>query len=473
LKLGSNEESDQFIEHFWQVRNPDPDSPENPFKEEHYRRLAYSNEHFASGVPGWKTDRGHIYVVWGPPDEIESHPTGGTYDRPLWQGGGSTTTYAWELWRYRHLDELGDNVEFEFVDPSGSGEYHLARDPGEKDALLHVPGAGRSLSEMMNGGSKADRFMNANGTTLPAPIGGLPASQDQFAALDRYFRALRPPERLADLTTLVSSRIVGNPIHLGYNLDYLRVTSDSVMVPITLEIPNREIAYRDNHGVESATLHLYARITTPSGRLVGSFLEAISRDVPATLFEKTLEQTSIFQKSVPLSPGLYRLDVVVKDAQSGNIGVIDTALRVPRFADGTLEASTLILADKIESVPTSEIGLGPFVIGSYKVRPRVSREFSAAENLGFFLQLYNLERDEAIFKPSAKVTYTLRKNGDEVWRATEASDSMRQAGEQVTLYRLLPLSAFAPGAYKLEVKVLDRVSGQTVSREAEFRIKPR
>jgi hypothetical protein len=219
-------------------------------------------------------------------------------------------------------------------------------------------------------------------------------------------------------------------------------------------------------------LHLYARITTPSGRLVGSFLEAISRDVPATLFEKTLEQTSIFQKSVPLSPGLYRLDVVVKDAQSGNIGVIDTALRVPRFADGTLEASTLILADKIESVPTSEIGLGPFVIGSYKVRPRVSREFSAAENLGFFLQLYNLERDEAIFKPSAKVTYTLRKNGDEVWRATEASDSMRQAGEQVTLYRLLPLSAFAPGAYKLEVKVLDRVSGQTVSREAEFRIKP-
>jgi hypothetical protein len=420
--------------------------------------------------------------VWGPPDEIESHPTGGTYDRPLWQGGGSTTTYAWELWRYRHLGELGDNVEFEFVDPSGSGEYHLTRDPGEKDALLHVPGAGRSLSEMMNGGSKADRFMNANGSTLPAPIGGLPASQDQFSTLDRYFRALRPPEHLADLTALVSSRIVGHPIGLGYALDYLRVTSDSVMVPITLEIPNREIAYRDNHGVQSATLNLYARITTPSGRLVGSFAEAISRDVPATLFEKTLEQSSIFQKSVPLSPGLYRLDVVVKDAQSGNIGVIDAALRVPRFADGTsprgidaasfLEASTLILADKIESVPASEIGLGPFVIGPYKVRPRVSREFSAAENLGFFLQLYNLERDEAIQKPSVKVTYALRKNGDEVWSATEASDSIRQAGEQVTLYRLLPLLAFAPGAYKLEVKVLDRVSGQTVSRQAEFRIKP-
>ncbi len=473
LKLGTNEERDQFIENFWQKRNPDPDSLENSFKEEHYRRIAYSNEHFASGVPGWKTDRGHIYILWGPPDEIESHPTGGSYDRPMWQGGGSTTTYAWELWRYRHLQDLGDDLEFEFVDPTGSGEYHLTRDPGEKDALLHVPGAGVSVSEMMNGGSKAGRFSNSNGTTLPAPIGGVPASQDEFATLDLYFRAMRPPEHLKDLSAMVSSRVVGNPIHLDYALDYLRVTSDSVMVPITLQIPNREIAYRDNKGVQSATLNLYARITTPTGRLVQSFEEAISRDVPATLFQKTLEQSSIFQKSVPLSPGLYRLDVVVKDAESGNIGVIDTALRVPRFEDGTLGASTLILADKIEAVPAAQIGLGPFVIGPYRVRPRVSREFSAAENLGLFLQLYNLQRDQAIQKPSILVSYRLLKSGEQLWTATETSDSIRQNSEQVTLNRLIPLSAFAPGAYTLEVNVQDRVSGQSVSRETEFRIKPK
>lgn len=472
LKLGTNEERDQFIEHFWQIRNPDPDSPQNSFKEEHYRRIAYANEHFASGVPGWKTDRGHIYILWGPPDEIESHPTGGTYDRPMWQGGGSTTTYAWELWRYRHLDELGDNIEFEFVDPSGSGEYHLTRDPGEKDALLHVPGAGLSLSEMMNGGSKAGRFTNSNGTTLPAPIGGVPASQDEFATLDLYFRAMRPPEHLKDLTALVSSRIVGKQIHLDYALDYLRVTSDSVMVPITLQIPNREIAYRDNKGVQSATVNLYARITTPTGRLVQSFEESISRDVPATLFQKTLEQSSIFQKSVPLSPGLYRLDVVVKDAESGNIGVIGTALRVPRFEEGMLGASTLILADKIEAVPAAQIGLGPFVIGPYKVRPRVLREFTSSENLGLFLQIYNLQRDEAFQKPSVLVRYTLLKNGDQVWTTTEDSDSIRQNGEQVTLNRLVPLAAFAPGSYKLRVNVQDRVSSQTIVRETEFRIKP-
>jgi hypothetical protein len=324
---------------------------------------------------------------------------------------------------------------------------------------------------MMNGASKAGRFSNSNGTTLPAPIGSVPASQDEFATLDLYFRAMRPPEHLKDFTAIVSSRVVGNPIHLDYSLDYLRVTSNSVMVPITLQIPNREIAYRDNKGMHSPTLNLYARITTPSGRLVQTFEEAISRDVPSTLFQKTLEQSSIFQRAVPLGPGLYRLDVVVKDTESGNIGVIDTALRVPRFEDGTLGASTLILADKIESVPAAQIGLGPFVIGPYKVRPRTSREFSSAESLGLFLQLYNLQRDEALERPSVFVGYKILRKGEQIWAATETSDTIRQAGEQVTLNRLIPLAAFTPGPYILQVEVRDRVSGQTISREAEFQIK--
>ncbi len=471
LKLGSNEERDQFIEHFWQLRNPDPDSPENSAREGHYRRIAYANEHFASGVAGWRTDRGHIYILWGPPDEIESHPTGGTYDRPVWQGGGSTQTYAWELWRYRH-NELGDNIELEFVDPSGSGEYHLTRDPGEKDAFSHVPGVGLSTSEMLNGGSKADRFSNSNGTTLPAPIGGLPASQDEFATLDLYFRAMRPPEHLKDLTSFVSSRIIGNPIHMDYAVDFLRVTASSVLVPITLQIPNREIAYRDNKGVQSATLNLYARITSPSGQTVQTFEEVIARDIPASLFQKTLEQSSIFQKAVPLRPGLYRLDVVVKDAQSGNVGVIQTALRVPRFEDDTLGASTLILADKIESVRSSQLGLGPFVFGSLKVRPRLSHEFAASESLGLFLQLYNLQPDEALRKSNIQVTYKLVKNHEQLWEATETTDSIRQTGEQVTLNRSIPLAGFAPGSYTLEVTVRDRVSGQSLSRTADIQLKP-
>jgi GWxTD domain-containing protein len=472
LQLGTNEERDQFREHFWDLRNPDPELGENSFKEEHYRRIAYANEHFSSGIPGRKTDRGHIYILWGPPDEIETHPAGGTYDRPMWQGGGSTSTYPWEVWRYRHLDEIGENIELEFVDPSGSGEYHLTRDPGEKDALAHVPGAALSISEMMNGGSKAQRFSNSGGTTLPVPIGAVPRNMDEFESQDRYFRVMRPPEHLKDLTAIVSSRLIRNPLRIDYGVDYLRVTNDSVQVPITLQIPNREMVYRDNKGVQSATLNLYARISTPSGRVVQTFEEVISRDVPESLFEKTLQQSSIFQKAVPLGPGLYRLDVVVKDLQSGNVGVIGTALRVPRFENETLAASTLVIADQIEAVPTGRVGLGPFVFGSYKVRPRLSREFSVAENLGLFLQVYNLQSDEAIHKSSVYVTYRLQKDEREIWMTTESSDSIHQTGEQVTVSRLIPLSGFAPGRYTLEVVVRDRVSGQSITRQAEFVLKP-
>src|ERR1700721_4474625 len=194
VHLTTNEEREQFIEQFWQRRNPDPDSAENTFKEEHYRRIAYTNEHYASGIPGWKTDRGRIYIIWGAPDEIESHPTGGTYDRPMEKGGGSTTTYPWERWRYRYLEGIQENVELEFVDPSGSGEYHLTMDPSEKDALLHVPGAGLSLLEEMGMASQTDRFTRSDGTNLPTALGGTPSSLNEFTRLELYARVQRPPE---------------------------------------------------------------------------------------------------------------------------------------------------------------------------------------------------------------------------------------------------------------------------------------
>jgi GWxTD domain-containing protein len=325
LRLATNEEREQYIEEFWRRRNPDPDSPENGYREEHYRRIAYANERFSSGIPGWKTDRGHIYILWGPPDELESHPSGGTYDRPPEQGGGSTTTYPWELWRYRHLEDIGDNIELEFVDPSSSGEYHLTMDPGEKDALAKVPGAGPSIGEMLGRYTKAQRFTNTNGTTLPVPIGGLSAGMDEFDNVERYFKVQRPPEHFKDLAEMVSVRILRNQIHMDYRFDFLRVTHDSVLVPITLQVANRDLSFRGKAGVQSAVLNLYGRITTLSGRVVQTFEDVVSRDFPDSLFQSSVNLFSIYQKSVPLRSGLYRLDIVIKDAQSGNVGVIDAA----------------------------------------------------------------------------------------------------------------------------------------------------
>jgi GWxTD domain-containing protein len=472
LELGTEEEREQFIEHtFWDARNPDPGSPVNPVREEHYRRLAYADEHFASGIAGRKTDRGHIYLIWCPPDEIESHPTGGTYDRPLEQGGGTTTTYPWELWRYRHLEGIGENIEIEFVDPTGSGEYHITRDPCEKDALTHVPGAGSSLTEIMGQSSKAGRFTNTNGTTCPIPFGGTPASMDEFASLDRYFRVQRPPERFRDLEEKVTSHFVQSQIHMDYRTDFLRVTSNTVLVPITVQVPNRELNFQSRQGLHSAVLDLYGRITTPGGVVAQTFEDVISRDFPESLFQSSLNLSSIYQKSVPLRSGLYRLDLVIKDTLSGKLGVITTALRVPHFEDGKLDASSLILADQIETVPSSQTGTGQFVLNSYKVRPRLSQEFSSTDKLGIFLQLYNLKLDDTLHKTNVSVAYRITKDQQEIWRAVEAADHLHQGGEQLTIERYLPVASLVPGRYTIEVTAIDLLTNDTVIRTADFTVK--
>src|SRR5712675_2954648 len=139
LQLSTSEEREQFIEQFWLRRSSNPDLPENDFKEEHYRRIAYANEHYAAGIPGWKTDRGRTYVVFGPPDEIESHAGGGAYQRPMEEGGGTTSTFPFEQWRYRYIEELGQEVNLELVDDCQCGIYELTIDRSKKDALLYTP----------------------------------------------------------------------------------------------------------------------------------------------------------------------------------------------------------------------------------------------------------------------------------------------------------------------------------------------
>src|ERR1700687_1035566 len=321
LQLDTNEEREQFIEQFWLRRSSNPDLPDNDFKEEHSRRIAYANEHFASGIPGWKTDRGRIYIIWGKPDEINSHPTGGTYDRPQNEGGGSTSTYPWEMWRYRYLEGIQENVELEFVDPAGTGEYHLTMDPSEKDALLHVPGAGLTQLESMGMASKVDRFTRSDGTHLGKSLGGESASMNEFTRLELFAKVQRPPQvKFKDLESIVTSRIVRDQLRFTWRTDFLKVTNETVLVPVTIQVPNSQLSFQSKDGVHSAVINIFGRVSTLTGRIVQTFERAVNTDAPESLFQQYLKRSSIYQEGLPLRPGLYRLDLVIKDVQSGNVG---------------------------------------------------------------------------------------------------------------------------------------------------------
>jgi len=474
VHLQTNEEREQFIEQFWQRRNPDPDSAENTFKEEHYRRIAYTNEHYASGIPGWKTDRGRIYIMWGPPDEVDSHPSGGSYDRPANEGGGNTSTYPFEDWRYRYLEGIGEDVNIEFVDPTMTGEYHLTMDPSEKDALTYVPGAGLTQMEALGLSSKTDRFSNTDGTHTAYGPAGPTEQQNEFTRLEMNAKIQRPPPvKFKDLEAVVTSRLVKDQVKFDYRFDFLRITSDTVLVPITVQIPTRQLSFAEKDGVDSATVNLFARITTLSGRPVQTFEDTVHRDVPASLLQQSLSTSSIYQKAVPLSPGLYRLDIVLKDVNSSNVGVVNTRLAVPRFEDDKLSSSSLILADQIQRVSAKDIGLGQFVLGDVKVRPKMDSAFLPSETMGVFLQVYNLKVDEKTHKADVSVQYRVMrdKETEPLKKFDLTADQIPEHGEEMTLQNVVTLGSFGPGKYKLEVAVTDNLAKQTITPTSEFTVK--
>jgi len=474
-KLTTNAERDQFMEQFWLRRDPTPDTAENEYKEEHYRRIAYADEHFAAGMPGWKTDRGRIYIMFGPADSIDSHPMGGPYQRPADEGGGQTETFPFEVWRYRYLEGIGQEIEIEFVDDCQCGAYEMTMDRSKKDALLNVPGAGLTTMEEMGMANKADRFRGIE------RLGAGPFNQNlqtkQFDRLETFAKlSAPPPVKFKDLDEIVTHKIRYNLLPFDVRVDFVKLTSDTVLMPITVQVPLRAVTWVNKDGLQRAVVNIFGKLSTLSGRTVQTFEDTVRRDIPPELLERELNSTSLYWKALPMRPGLYRLDVVLKDVNGDKVGTYSRGWTVPDFGDDKLANSTLILADQVEPVPAREIGTGNFVIGQTKVRPRVQpadgkpASFKKGERVNFWMQVYNLGVDEKTKKPSATVEYQVINTATNkaVLDLTESTAQMGNIGEQMTLAKSLPLTQLDPGVYQVTIKVSDLVSKQTISPTAKF-----
>lgn len=481
-QLTNDEERDNFIEQFWERRNPTPESTENSRKEEHYRRIAYANEHYSAGIPGWRSDRGRIYIMYGAADQIDSHPSGGFYDRPQTEGGGTTSTYPFEVWRYRYLEgqALGNQVEIEFVDTCMCGDYHMTMDRTEKDALLHMPNAGMTTYEQAGLTSKASRFNSAE------PIGygsmtNLDSSKQferlaQFAALNRA-----PAIKFKDLEEKVTHKISINLMPFDVRADFVKITNETVLVPVTVQIKNRDVTFVSKDGVQRGTVNIFGRATTLTGRIAQTFEDTVRIDVPTDLLAATVEKSSVYWKALPLRPGRYRLDLVLKDVNGDRVGTWSKGIVVPEFSEDKLAASSLILADQMEKVAAKNVGSGNFVIGNTKVRPRVdaSNGTPAAfkrgptnQRLYLWMQVYNLGIDAKTHKPDASIQYEIVNTAtkQKVVDMTQTTTEMAAIGEQITLENSLQVNSLAPGTYLVTVKVDDKISKQSISPTARFAV---
>ena len=480
-QLSNDEERDNFIEAFWQRRDPTPDTEENEYKEEHYQRIAYANEHFAAGVPGWKTDRGRIYIVFGKPDEIEDHPSGGTYQRPMEEGGGETSTFPFADWRYRYIEGIGQEVIIEFVDTCMCGEFHMTLDRSEKDALLMTPNAGLTLYEQMGMSNKAARFQGNGLERLGAGPDSSMQQTKQFDRLEQFAKLQAAPKvKFTDLEEAVNSKVILNPMPFDVRTDFVKVTSDTVLVPVTIQMRNRDITFVNKDGVMRGTVNIFARLSTLTGKIVQTFEDTVQVDVPAELLPRTAENASVYWKALPLRAGRYKLNIAVKDVNGDRKGVWSRSVVVPEFSDEKLATSTLIVADDMEPVPTKAIGTGMFVIGTMKIRPRVASadgkpamfKKDKDQKLNFWMQVYNLGVDEKTHKPSATFEYNITNlaTNKQVVQKTETTDSMGNIGDQVTLQKSIVAANLQPGTYRIEIKVNDNISKQTIDPSAVFAV---
>jgi len=467
-KLATDDERERFIEEFWRRRDPDPDTDENEFKEEYYERIAYANEHFASGIPGWKSDRGRIWIMYGKPDERETHPSGGSYDRPSYEGGGNTTTYPFEIWFYRYLAGVGSGVEIEFVDPTGSGEYRIARSPDEKDAMLNIPGAGLTLSEQLGLTDKAQRVGGMGG------IGNNNYTREQdspFSRLQLLADLSRPPQvKFNDLASAVNTGVIEeNPLNFDVRVDFFRQSDERVITAITIQVQNKDLVFQDSGGLQQARINIFGRITSVAGRRAGVFEDPVITTATAQELSDAKDRKSAYQKAVALPPGTYKVDVIVRDVASGATGVRHIALPVPKYDPQKLSTSTLVLAAKLENMGDRP-AVGQFVIGQAKVIPNVSGIYRRGEPVGVYMQVYNAGIDQTTLRPSVDVEYALLKDGKEVGKQAEDWRGMSDSGQRLTLARLIDTRQLGPGEYELSIRIRDRVSGQALAPSAKFTV---
>ncbi len=479
--LSNDEEREAFIEQFWQRRNPNPESPENEFREEHYRRIAYANEHFAAGKPGWKTDRGHMYIAYGKPDSIDAHPSGGNYERPMEEGGGETSTFPFEVWHYRYLEGIGENIDIEFVDTCQCGDYHMTIDRSEKDALLHTPGAGMTLYEEMGMSKKADRFHGGLENLGNGPLSSMQASK-QFDRLEQFAKLNAAPQiKFKDLESfLVNHKVLNGPFFpFDVRTDFVKVTDDTVLVPVTLQIRNKDITFTSKDGVSKGIVNILGRVATITGHVAQTFEDTVEVEEPTELLPKLLETSQVYWKALPLRPGHYRVDIAIKDVNNpDHMGTWAQGIMVPKFDDEHLSASSLILADKMERVPSKEIGTGSFIIGNTFIRPRVSSgaavpaSFHRSQKLNFWMQVYNLGIDDKSKQNAATVEYQIVDTATHksVLDTSEDSKTLGPNSDQLTVEKTVPLASLEPGKYQVTIKVNDSVSKQQIAQTVPFTV---
>jgi hypothetical protein len=336
-----------------------------------------------------------------------------------------------------------------------------------------VPGIGLTIAEEKGLATKHDRFL-ADGGNAYYPNLALRGKDRPFQRLERYAKIMKAPEiRYGDLKSLVDVEITFSSLPFGLHLDNFRLNDTHVIVPLTLEFSNKDLEFKDENGVHRAKIAVYGSVSDLGNRIVNEFEDDVMTVLRADQLQRGLSGRAMYQKLLVLEKGRrVKLNLVVKDLNSGKVGAVSRAIVPPGYDNESLQTSSLVLSDtmqKLENIPDED---EMFVLGDILIRPSLDRRFPMDKLMGAYVQVYNAGIDQSTFQPSLKVKYTLFRDGKELMAVEDEQGESVDffSASRIVLTRTFSPANLGPGKYRILIEIVDKITNQMATVGNEFQV---
>jgi GWxTD domain-containing protein len=461
LALTTDRERDLFIEAFWKHRDPTPGTDANEFKVEHYRRLEYANKRFRGyGKPGWKTDRGKIYVLLGEPMSRREF-------------NGQETYYAAQIWSYQGIHGFGLPEAFNllFFQKNGGGDFILYN-PGIHGPWDLIPSYKGTVGDYDSALYLIDlvepELAQAAISLIPGEtVLSFPSlsSAEMLHNIDLY--AVKKVEdkyaqKFAEFKDVVDVEYSTNYIDSSALVKVFRDRLGTAWVHVALE-PSA-LSMGEHEGRVYTSLDFNGILTDETGRTVYQFEKTIPFQLTGEQYARLRQRPMDFVKAFPVVPGKYRFSVILKNTVSKEFTSAETTIEVPDNRD-RLEMSGLLLAFNAQPEPAAR-GIKPFVFGNVRFYGQPGNSFIASDALHVYFQLLHAPKD---LTAGASVKYVILKDGQEQVASVQ---SLSKYGGGPDISETFPLTGFGPGYYALEVRLVGADGADLASRREEFVISP-
>ncbi len=500
--MTADEQREYFIKSFWKRRDYTPDTALNEFKEEHYRRIEYADKNFFEGTAGWRSDRGRIYIMFGPADFFESNPSGSSGF--LFDLSAPTAEFPSVVWTYKYIPGMKtrtSRIDFTFVNYYNSGKYRLVTNPSIANALRNTSILARNV------GYEDPNVAVPGSTDKDLPVNSLEQLQLMAELTKSRGELLEEAERnsrLRKLKGIVEAKESLAMMSFASQNSYVIGADGYTHMPISIEIAAGELKFVEKDERYVGKVNFYIEIKDKEG-IVYQKNDSLEMSLRRDTYERRKTDYYQYKHRVILKPGEYFLHLVAWDEYSGNVGYSDKRIEVLDFSKKEFALSSVILARgiRVVEIKKEEIVLDlknikaldaqsktelkvpekikiqktqekPFTFGNLEINPNTLLEYKNDDELVFFYQIYHppLTADQRTAKllivhqieKDAKVIATIDKP-QEVHILKSQTTAFLNSGARYDLVN------FFPGTYTLVVRVKDIISGVIIEKRINFKVK--